>query len=179
MPLISQTVGDDYAQMYSGYDQQKVGLGMVNPNVYATPSYQKKKIKNLAIGGISKITYAAFDHDPNPLFLSMAYEGAYNTVIGVNLHYVPPKIRQSILKFILDSNAARIRANQPIMIDWHSLERAVPYVKYITRRYKIYGIGVKETIPLVEWPNVLTEKSPWEGHFKTLMEASKNSKKRK
>lgn len=178
MALITQTVGDDYANMYNGYDSQAVGLGLIQPNIYATPSYQKKKISNLVIGGISRIVYAGMEHDPQPLVLSLFYEARYATILGLNLHYVPQKVRQAILKFVLDSNAARIRSNQPIMIDWHSLKRAVPYVQYITRRYKQVGIHVRETIPLVEWPEAIKDKSGWETHYRTLMNASKKSKKR-
>lgn len=170
MPAITQTISPDLLSMYSGYDQnrQEVGAGLVNPNIYSTPDYRDKKISSVVIGGISDIIYSAADHDPTPRLLAIAFEPAYQTVIGINLRYVPTKTRQNIMKFVLDSNVARIKANQPMMIDWHSLSRAVPEVKYITRRYKVVLIGVRETYPIVEWPEIVNESSPYQNHYKQV-----------
>lgn len=170
MATVTTSLSKEYLEMYKGYDQRAVGLGVINPNAYASPSYQKKKIKNMLIGGISKIRYAGMEHDTQPLVMTIAYEPAYATLIGFNLHYVPTPIRLAIMKFVLDSNAARIRANQPIIIDYRAMKRAVPQSRYIVRRYKAVGIHLEETIPLTEWPAVAKEASKWEGHFKLIQE---------
>lgn len=170
MAAVSRNIQKDAQELYTGLDDPKamqdVGLGLVNPNIYATPEYQDKKIKTLIIGGLVDIVYAGFDVDPTPLIVTFGFETAYNTVLGMNLHYVPQQIRQAILKYIYDSNAARIRANQPLMINWQGLRRVVPEVQYITRRYKQVGIGVVETYPLVEWPEVVKQPSRFENHFR-------------
>ena len=44
MPLITQSVASEYLAAYDGYNQQAVGLGLIDPNIYASPEYQKKKI---------------------------------------------------------------------------------------------------------------------------------------
>lgn len=165
MPLITQSVSRDYLDAYDGYDQQAVGLGLLDPNIYASPAYQKKKINNLAIGLISSISYGGAEHDPSPDVLVIGYEVAYNTVIGFSLRYATPKIRTAIMKFVLDSNAARIKGNQPIMIDYHSLKRAVPDCQYIVRRYKVVGISIKETYPLLEWPKLAKKTTPFDGFY--------------
>jgi hypothetical protein len=165
MPLITQSISKDYLDAYDGYNQQAVGLGMLNPNIYATPSYQKKKVNNLAIGLISSIVYGGAEHDPTPDVLIIGYETAYNTVIGFSLRYATPKLRAAIMKFVLDSNAARIKGNQPIMIDYHSMKRAVPDCQYIVRRYKVVGISVRETYPLSEWPAIAKKTTPFDGFF--------------
>jgi hypothetical protein len=170
MPMITQSINKDYLDMYDGYDQQEVGLGVVQPNIYATPAYKKKKIKSLILGGISEIQYAGMEHDRNPLILTMAYEGPYSTVIGYNLHYCPPKLRSAILKFVLDSNVARIKANQPIIVDYHALKRAIPDSQYLVRRYKVVGINVLETYRLSDWPEAVKDRSKWEGHYKMIKE---------
>jgi predicted nuclease with RNAse H fold len=72
------------------------------------------------------------------------------------------------MKFVLDSNAARIKSNQSMMIDWHGLRRAVPTVQYITRRYKAVGVNVVETHPLNQVPDVIKGQSNWQNHYKTL-----------
>lgn len=168
MTIVSQTIGGDTAAAYDGYDQQEVGLGVVNPNIYATPAYQKKKIQNLMIGGLSSITYAGWDTDQQPNVLVMRFEPGYQTVIGINLRYFPMRIRQAILKYVLDSNVARIKSNQPILIDYNGLKRAVPQIIGGVRRYKIIGVRVMETHPLVEWPNVLKQPSPHESVYRQV-----------
>jgi hypothetical protein len=166
MPLISQTVGQDYADMYSGYNQQKVGAGLITPDIYSTPQYSKKKIKNLVMGGISDIMYVSHDIDPNPLVLPFVMETQYSTVLAFNLNYVPPNIRKNILKFVLDSNAARIRANQPIIINYDSVKRAVPQVQGIVRRYKIVLTRPTKTYQLNEWPEVAKKRSSYQNIYK-------------
>lgn len=165
MPLITQSISKDYLDAYDGYDQQKVGLGLLEPNIYASPEYQKKKIQNMALGLITECRYSGFENDPNPKVLAIAYETSYNTVIGYNLNYATPKLRQAMLKFILDSNAARIKSNLPIMIDYYAVKRAFPDSQYLVRRYKIVGLSVKETYKIVEWPTVIKEKTPYDGYY--------------
>lgn len=166
MPLISQTVGQDYADMYSGYNQQKVGAGLITPDIYSTPEYSKKKIKNLVMGGISEVVYSGFETDRSPKLLSFAYETKFNTVLAFNLNYVPPNIRKNILKFVLDSNAARIKSNQPIIINYDSLKRAVPQVQGIVRRYKVVLLRPTKTYQLNEWPEVAKQRSKWQDIYK-------------
>lgn len=170
MPLITQSISKDTLELYSGYDQQAVGLGILNPNIYATPEYARKKVDNLVLGAISEIQYTGMEHDRSPLVLVMGYEQAYNTVIGYNLHYCPPKMRSAILKFVLDSNVARIKANQPIIVDYNALKRAIPDSQYIVRRYKIVGIRVLETFHLDRWPEAVKDRSRWESHYRMIKE---------
>ena len=170
MATVTTSMSKEYLEMYKGYTHQAVRLGTADPSIYATSAYNKKKIKNMLIGGISKIRYAGMEHDSQPLVLTIGYEPAYATIIGFNLHYVPTPLREAIMKFVLDSNVARIKANQPIMVDYRALKRAVPQSQYIVRRYKAIGIHLEETIPLTEWPRVAKERSKWEGHFKLIQE---------
>lgn len=168
MATISTAISKDYLDAYDGYDHQQVGLGLQTGN-YASPAYAKKKIKNLAIGLLSEISYAGFEHDNSPKIIPIAYESPYQTILGYNTNYVPLQIRQAIVKFILDSNAARIRSNQSMIVDYHALKRAVPISQYIIRRYKTVGINVIETFPLAELPNAIKGQSRWENHYRVLM----------
>lgn len=168
MPIITQSLSKDTADLYRGYNQQEVGLGLINPNIYATKEYGQKKVKNLVIGGVSRIVYAGFEVDPQPLILVMGYEPRYNTVISINLHYISPTARRNALKFVLDSNIARIRSQQPILVDYYGLKRAVPPTRGAVRRYKVVGIAPVRggTIPLVEWPTIIPEISGFENHWR-------------
>jgi hypothetical protein len=166
MPIISNSISQDFIDMYDGFDSTTVGIGMQNPNIYATPEYQKKKIQKLVIGGISKIVYSGYENDLTPMCLALGVEPRYNTIIGLNLRYVPPKIRQNVMKYVLSANAARIRANQPLMINLDSLRRLIPQINGAIRRYKIVGIRVVETYKLTDWPSLITENSPFENHWR-------------
>lgn len=170
MATVTTSISKEYIEMYKGYNTQDVGLGVADPSIYATNAYRKKKIKNMLIGGISKIRYSGMEHDSQPLVLTIGYEPAYATIIGFNLHYVPTVVREAIMKFVLDSNAARIRSNLPIIVDYHSLKRAVPHSRFIVRRYKSIGVHLEETIPLTEWGKVAKERSKWENHWKLIQE---------
>lgn len=168
MATISTAINQDYLKAYDGYDQQAVGIGL-QTGTYASSQYAKKKIQNLAIGLLSEIIYSGFEHDQKPMILPLMYEGPYNTILAYNLNYVPEQHRRAIMKFVLDSNAARIRANQSMIVDYHALKRAVPSSQYIVRRYKTIGIRVLETHSLNEIPSSIKGTSRWQTHYRTLM----------
>lgn len=170
MPII-KTVGDELLQAYDGYDSTKVGAGLLEPSIYATPSYSKKKIKTILMGTLTEISYAGHEHDRTPLMLPFRVEGQYGTLMAFNFHYVPYSVRRNIVKFILDTNAARIKSNLPIIVDYQSLVRAIPQSKYIVRRYKQVLIGLGSdggSIPLSEWDTAIKVKSKWENHWKDI-----------
>lgn len=166
MPLITQTISPEILAAYQNYDQQKVGAGLMG-GMYASPEYQRKKIKTLAIGLISQLrSYGGADHDPSPLILPYHYSPQYGAVYSFNLNYVPERVRRNIMKVVLDMNVARIRANMPMMIDYHSLVRVVPEAAGIVRLYKMPLINLEETYSLDQVPDIVKKKSPWEGHFR-------------
>lgn len=164
---------DAYKKMYSGYNdnQATLGAGMLHPSIYSTPDYEKTKIEQIIIGGITDCIYGSFITDPQPLILAIGLESKYNTILGLNLRYVPSKVRQAIIKLVLDSNKARIIANQPMLIDWKMLSQAFPnYVPYIVRRYKQQLLRVNNqtgrgAVPLLEWPELVNINSPFEGQY--------------
>lgn len=61
MATVTTSMSKEYLEMYKGYTHQAVGLGTADPSIYATSAYNKKKIKNMLIGGISKIRYAGME----------------------------------------------------------------------------------------------------------------------
>lgn len=166
MPIITNTVNKELLATYDGYDPAKVGIGLMQPDIYKTPNYSKKKIQTLMLGSLSKIIYSGFEHDREPLILPFYVENAYNTVMAFNLRYLPVPLRKAVAKFVLESNVARIKSNLPMIIDYHAVRRAVPEAAYVVRRYKQVGIRVEDTIPLVEWANAIREPSKWQNHYK-------------
>ena len=166
MTIVTQTVGKELADLYSGFTLQDVGIGTTG--TYSTPQYNKKKTDKLLIGGLSEILYQGFEHDVRPLALTMTHESAYNTVLAYNLHYLPLNVRQEIIKVVLQSNIARIQSNQPLIIDYYDLKRRVPESQYIVRRYKITGTRVLAAIPLSDWDKAIRRKSGWENHWRVL-----------
>lgn len=177
MATIRTGLGKEYLDAYDGYDSQQVGIGLMQPDVYKTPGYSKKKIQSLAIGLLSSIVYSGYEHDQNPLILPILHESQYNTILAINLRYIPLLHRKAVMKFILESNAARIKSNQSIMIDYHSLKKSVPSIQYAVRRYKQVGIRVNETYQLNEIPQAINKRSRWENHYK-LYESQANRKRK-
>ena len=138
------------------------GFSQLPYQMYATKDYQKKKIKPLLIGGINRIVYSAFEHDPTPIILTLAYEPQYNTVLSLNLRYLKPTQKRMLLDYILKSNKLRIKQQKPLVIpEWKALKRKFPFVQLVVRRYKVISIGVIETPPLLAWPKIAEESSPY------------------
>jgi hypothetical protein len=156
----------DFKALYTGFDSKEVGLGTIEPNIYATPSYQKKKVGKILIGGLQSIIYAGMEHDLNPLVLALAYEPKYNTILGYNLHYITEAHRKAIVTLVMKSNIARIKGQLPLIIDYKMLKKAIPDSVAIIRRYKTVGIKVIESYPLVEWTSVVKQKSKWANWYK-------------
>lgn len=165
MATVSQNK-QDFKALYTGFDSKDVGLGTIDPNIYATPSYQKKKVDKVLIGGLQEIVYAGMEHDRTPLVLVIGYEPAYNTIIGYNLNYITERYRKAIVQLVMKSNLARIRSQQPLIIDYNMIKRIIPDSTAIVRRYKTVGIKVLETYNLNEWDTAISGKSQWEQWFK-------------
>lgn len=163
--MISKNL-QDYAQAYTGYDRRAVGPGLINPNIYASDKYALRKTSNILMGSINDFIYAGAEHDRSPLALVWKYEPQYNTILAYNLHYFPIHYRQAILKFVLDSNAARIKNNQPMYIDYDRIKRYIPPSVGGVRRYKIVLINVYGTVPLAQWPAAIKDKSKWTQMYK-------------
>lgn len=172
MATITSAISKEYLDAYSGYNEQEVSLGLMT-GLYKSPKYQKKKIKRLAIGLLSEITYAGSEHDTNPLVLPIVYESEYNTILGYNLHYVPEKIRRALMQAVLKTNAARIKSNQPIAIDYHLIKRLVPDSQYIVRRYKTIGINPIETYALNEIPEAIKGQNRWQNWYRGIKEGKR------
>lgn len=165
MAIITQNINKDYLAAYDGYNSQQVGMGLIDPNIYASDEYRGRKISTIALGLISEVRYSGYETDPNPNILTMAYEMPYNTILAYNLNYGTPQIRRALLKYVLDSNAARIKSNQPIMVDYYGLKRLIPDSQYLVRRYKVVGLSPVETYPLTEWANVAKKSTKFDGYF--------------
>jgi hypothetical protein len=153
--------------MYDGFESVEGSLGSIDPNIYATKNYGKKKVDKILIGTINRLIYSGFEHDMQPLVLVMAYEPAYNTIIGYNLHYAPESVRKAIIELVLKSNTSRIKKNNPLLVDYGMLKKAVPQSMGMIRRYKVVGVRIVDQYRLNEWNKVIKEKSKWQGMYKS------------
>ena len=169
MPVISSDL-KDYADTYNAGDPVEVGAGLSNPNIYASDAYAQKKIKKILLGSLCEWSYGGAEHDraPSVLVFSNGMVPAYNVVMGINLNYVPPPIRRAIMKFVIESNAQRIRNDQPMIVTYDMLKNKFKEVRAITRMYKQILIGNPEVIPLSEWQRVARETGRWNNHYKIL-----------
>lgn len=167
MALITSTTRD-WAEMYDGFDMQQVGIGLTNPNIYANSDYAKRKQQMLVLGGVAEIVYSGFEHDKNPLILSMEYESQYATILALNLHYCPQAYRQAILKTLLASNNANLKRNLPLIANYQILKQNVPAVEGIVRRYKVVGIRVVGNIPIIDWAKAIKGVNRWQNMYRSV-----------
>ena len=162
-------VKKEWLQLYDEFPTQEVGAGTIDPSIYSTPGYQKKKVKKIFINGMNRIVYGAFEHDVSPLVITLGYESAYNTILGINLHYIPIAHRQKLIKLIFQQNRLRIKKKLPFLLDYKSLVKQIPSIQGAVRRYKRPLIRVQETIPLIGWGEAIKDKSKWSLLYKQFM----------
>ncbi len=169
MATLLEPIGEDLADLYDGFDEREIGLGLISPSIYASEEYRETKIEHMLIGAISDCIYSGFEHDVQPRVLSLYREARYNTILGLNLNYVPESSRRAILKYVLEDNVNNIRNQLPIRVDWNGLVRAIPETEAITRRYKQVGLRVINTHRIADWPNIIQGRSQWENHYQFYM----------
>ena len=161
----------DFLDMYVGFNAIDGGLGSISPNIYASDAYRKKKVSKILIGTINRIVYIGFEHDVRPLVLIMAYEPKYHTIIGFNLSYLPEVYRRAILKLVLKSNKTRIKKQNPLIVNYSMIKRAIPASVGAVRRYKVIGVRVLDTYRLSEWDETIQYKSKWQNMYKDKKKA--------
>lgn len=166
MAAVSDNIIGDWGDLYDGFNMRTVGIGLSNPNIYASDDYAKKKTQQLVMGGLSELVYSGFEHDMKPMVLSFRYEPQYNTVMGFNLNYIPQAYRQAILKVALESNIPNLRQNRPLQISYDVIRQAVPEAAGIVRRYKNTGIRVLGNIPLNQWPVAIKGSRQWQNMYR-------------
>lgn len=162
----------DYLKLYQGFEQRDVGLGSIDPNIYATKGYRKKKTDKILMGGLQEIRYTGAEHDLHPLILVIGYEPAYNTILAYNLHYIPDHYRQAIINYVIMSNRARINSQLPLIIDYNKIKGHIPDSAKIVRRYKLQGIKILDQFPIVDWKAEASKKSKWQNWYKKVQQKS-------
>lgn len=159
----------EYFELYRGFTSLNVGAG-TDPDMYASPAYAAGKVQELYLGSLARASYAGYEHDAAPLILAIRHISIYNTVLGLNIRYLPIRDRIAVLRYVLESNRNRIRDNLPIMIDWHAMKRAIPKIAGATRMYKLPLLRVRETYPLLEWEDASKQAgTEWSNHYKKFI----------
>lgn len=169
MPSVLEPVDSELAELYSGWNRADVGLGLIRPNIYASDEYRQTKVQNILVGTVSLIVYAGFEHDSTPLVLTIGRISAYNVILGLNLHYVPPDIRRAIIKYHIESNVNNIENNLPMKVDYEGMSKAIPEAEAITRMYKQVGVNVIETYRIVDLPQIIQKPSAFQNHYRYYM----------
>lgn len=177
------TIANNTENLYQGFekgDLEKIGAGILNPNIYASPDYARKKVDVIPpSGGLVQCVYGPHDLDPTPIILTCNTIPAHNLILGINIRYMDVQTRKALFQYILKSNAARIQGKQSIVVDWNALRRAFPRViPYVTRTYKTMMLATLKSVdnpivPLVEWPTMVDIKSPFDGKYKDFSRGRK------
>lgn len=94
--------------------------------------------------------YDFFKHDLTPLVLPFAFETRYNTYMAVNLHYLHPEIRVSVLESI-DFLKLIHPETKEVVIDYKLLQQLFEDVSICLRRYKANGVSLLRHVPLEDF----------------------------
>lgn len=154
--------------VYGETDTMKVGVGTDEKN-YSNKAYAKKKTTDIMMGTINRLSYLGYELDKEPLVLVSWYNPAYNVIEGVNINYLPVAIRRNLVKYVKKTNALRIKAGKPLLIDYHDLKKAIPEIQGAWRRYKVIATKGEQIVRLDEWESVLTESTKYKNHYKFIM----------
>ena len=152
--------------LYDGFQIEKVGAASIDPDLYASKSYARKKESKIIIGGINRIKYLNADHDAIPLILTIGLVPQYSAFLAYNLNYVPKNIRKAMIDLVIKQNKKRIQKNQPMIVDYATMKRAIPVSSKIVRLYKVQLTKTIEVFPLVAWGTAIDSGSKWSSHYK-------------
>ena len=146
---------------------------------------KKDQDDGITYGGLQRIHYRRYLHDPSPLFLCFSYKNAaIRCFVGVNLHYLISSHAQLLLKKVLGANKTNTKQGRTLVITYDMIKGLrLPILAY--RNYKYDRTRPIEYIPQAEWMDVAkTERSPWQGRFygedqSKIDKAKKDKRKRR
>lgn len=112
----------DAADTYDKGNRRYIGTGSMVLFKYPNPKTPMKQLK-------------FFDSVPLPIIIDI--QKGY--LLGINLHWVPSKFREVILKFVIKQNTLRIKQNKRFDLDFQPL-------KEFLKRNGLYHICIKKYI---------------------------------
>lgn len=110
------------ATLYDKGERRYIGEGSMILFRYKNPKTPLKKLR-------------FFDAAPNPIII----EVSKGYILGLNLHWVPTKFREVILKFVIKQNKMRIKSNKRFNLEFQPL-------KEFLKRNGLYNICIKKYI---------------------------------
>ena len=119
----------------------------------------------LKTGNIVTFLYDAKDkeqiYDRTPLVLVISTTSKY--MLGVNFHWMPTQLRQTLIQYILDLNTKEIRNKRPLKVEYKDIRGAVkrigafPVVRlYIRGRISQQGVKIPDSM-LMQAAKLATE----------------------
>lgn len=108
------------ADTYDKGERRYIGNGSMVLFKYPNPKTPMKQLK-------------FFDAAPNPIIIEISTKH----ILGLNLHWVPSKFREVILKFIIKQNKMKIVQNKKFELDFQPL-------KEFLKRNGLYNICIKK-----------------------------------
>ena len=127
---------------------------------------KKKQDKQIILGGLCRIHYKRYLHDPSPLALYFPYvRRDIRCVPAINLHYLPKGFVGQLLREIKKGNRFEITNGRPLKFSWADMNRmGIPKEHLAYRLYKWRWITPVEYIPISDWESIWqSEKNPFQG----------------
>jgi len=131
--------------------------------------FKKFQDENIVMGGLHRIQYRFFQHDPRPLVIffneikGFSSSSGVKFVPGLNLHYLITREASLTLNLINRFNVPRIARGFPPALIWE-MAKKIPVKLLPYRLYALNGIRPIEYIPLADWEDVAkSEANKWQG----------------
>jgi len=131
--------------------------------------FKKFQDENIVMGGLHRIKYRFFQHDPSPLVIffneikRFPSSAGVRFIPGLNLHYLIAREAFLTLDLINRFNVPRIARGFPPALIWE-MAKKIPVELLPYRLYALRGIRPIEYIPLNDWEDVAkSETNKWQG----------------
>ena len=118
-------------------------------NIFKEYMHQGKEWRTggMKLWNIYIFRYDFWWNDMTPMILPFKFEPQFNTVMGLNLHYLHPEVRIAVLETI-DYMKLINPDTKEILIDYSLLQRLFKDTSIALRRYKQNGVSFLRHVPL-------------------------------
>jgi hypothetical protein len=90
-------------------------------------------------------------YDQHPLSFIIGWNPDKKLYLGLNLHYVPPKLRYAFVTDVLKANAANVAAQKPLSIPYLWFKARWPHLKVMIHSYIPQRVRYVHRVPINEW----------------------------
>ena len=114
------------------------------------------KYSGLVLGGLYKLEYENWQHDPFPLALILSrFRSDVGCFAAINLHYLPPKLQMDLILKTLYMQTGAINNGKPMNLNYEMYKNIARQFGGLNnyRLYKPYFVKNPKYVPVSQWVN--------------------------